>query len=171
MVLVAVPFGLLIGLAVGMLGGGGSVLPFNGKPQPNVVTNNGNYGTIAGGYNNVIKGYGGAILGGSVNFAIGDFAAVGAGQFNTNFGDHAFIGGGINNDVGTVYLDATTVRDNIARGGPGSEGGLGDGGGIANYGGTIELDRSAVSGNSALGGAGETAHSFYTESRNFGAAA
>src|SRR6266581_3730051 len=94
------------GLPGATIGGGGSAVPFNGKPQPNVVTNNGNYGTIAGGYNNTIKGYGGAILGGSVNFAIGDFATVGGGQFNTNFGDHAFIGAGVNNALEPDYYSS-----------------------------------------------------------------
>lgn len=82
------------------IGGGGSVGLFNGKTQPNVVTNNGYYGTIAGGYNNEVTNYGGAILGGSVHLAGGYFAVIGGGQFHTNLGNYSFIGGGMNNAIG-----------------------------------------------------------------------
>jgi hypothetical protein len=88
------------------IGGGGTVIPYNGKPQPNTVTNNGHYGTIAGGYDNVIAGYGGAILGGSANIAGGDFAVIGGGQFHTNSGDHSFIGGGLNNAIGPNFYSS-----------------------------------------------------------------
>ena len=79
------------------IGGGGS--PFNN--QPNIVTNNGNYATIAGGYHNLVRGYGGAILGGSVHVVGGDFGVIGGGQFNTEQGGYAFLGSGSYNQVTT----------------------------------------------------------------------
>ena len=63
-------------------------------------------------------------------------------------------GGGINNGFGTVHVDTGTVSGNVARGGTGSGGGLGEGGGIANGFGTVSLNRSTVSGNFAVGGDG-----------------
>jgi len=64
------------GLVGGTIGGGGTVQGV----QPNLIVNNGQYGTIAGGYHNTVSNYGGAILGGSVHLAGGYFAAIGAGQ-------------------------------------------------------------------------------------------
>jgi hypothetical protein len=69
--------------------------------QPNIVTNNGQYGTIAGGYHNTVTNYGGAVLGGSVHLAGGYFAAIGAGQAHTNLGDYSWIGGGQYNAIQT----------------------------------------------------------------------
>ena len=77
------------------IGGGGTVL----GTQPNIITNGGQYGTIAGGFNNTVTNYGGAVLGGSVNFAGGWFATIGAGQHHTNLGDFAFLGGGYQNSI------------------------------------------------------------------------
>ena len=77
------------------IGGGGTVL----GTQPNIITNGGQYGTIAGGYNNTVASYGGAVLGGSVNFAGGSFAAIGAGQFNSSLSDYSFVGGGYTNSI------------------------------------------------------------------------
>jgi len=84
------------GLSGVTIGGGGSTV-FGS--QPNLVTNNGQYATIAGGYHNTVTNYGGAILGGSVNFAGGNFATLGGGQYNSGFGDYSFIGGGY---LGTI---------------------------------------------------------------------
>jgi hypothetical protein len=81
------------------IGGGGSPNPFAGKPQPNVVTNGGFYGVIAGGYNNMVTNYGGTILGGSVNLSGGNFATIGGGQFHTNLGYYSVVGGGYQNLV------------------------------------------------------------------------
>jgi predicted outer membrane repeat protein len=64
-------------------------------------------------------------------------------------------GGGIDNGFGTLYLVTSTVKGNVARGGAGSEGGIGEAGGVANDYGTVMLDRSTVSGNSAVGGNGD----------------
>ena len=77
------------------IGGGGTAI----GGQPNIVTNNGQYAVIAGGYRNTVTNYGGAILGGSVNFAGGYFATIGGGQVHTNFSDYGFIGGGILNTI------------------------------------------------------------------------
>jgi hypothetical protein len=77
------------------IGGGGTA---SGN-QPNIVTNNGFYATIAGGYHNTVSNYGGAILGGSVNLAGGNFAVIGGGQFQTDLGDYAVIAGGNQNTV------------------------------------------------------------------------
>jgi hypothetical protein len=66
------------------------------------------------------------------------------------------IGGGINNGVGTLEMNTSTVRGNVARGGSGGAGGPGEGGGVANDIGTVTLDRCTVSGNAALGGNGTT---------------
>jgi hypothetical protein len=85
------------GLEGATIGGGGTAILFNGQPQPNIINNNGHYGTISGGYNNQVGGYGGVIGGGSVNVASGDFSVVSGGQFNTNSGSSATIGGGIQN--------------------------------------------------------------------------
>jgi hypothetical protein len=78
------------------IGGGGTAL----GNHPNIVTNNGYYATIAGGYHNTVTNYGGAILGGSVNFAGGYFAVIGGGQFHTSLSDYTFIGGGWNHSIG-----------------------------------------------------------------------
>ena len=77
------------------IGGGGTLI----GGQPNIVTNNGYYATIAGGYRNEVGGYGGAVLGGSVNFDGGDFGVIGGGQFNTISSGYSFIGGGFYNSI------------------------------------------------------------------------
>jgi hypothetical protein len=79
------------------IGGGGSAFPWAGSPQPNVVTNNGQYAVIAGGYNNVVTNYGGAVLSGSVHLSGGNFAVIGGGQFHTNLGNYSIIPGGWQN--------------------------------------------------------------------------
>jgi trimeric autotransporter adhesin len=85
------------------IGGGGSIFPFNGQPQPNVVTSNGYYATIAGGYNNTVRGFGGAVVGGSVNAVVGNFGVIGGGQFHTIDLDavYSVIGGGFGNIIET----------------------------------------------------------------------
>jgi hypothetical protein len=98
---------VLPGLTGVTIGGGGSLFLFNGSPQPNVVTSNGYYGTIAGGYNNTVQGYGGVVAGGSVNSVIGDFGFIGGGQFqliDTGSG-YSVIGGGFSNSLpsGSAY--------------------------------------------------------------------
>ena len=92
------------GLSGVTIGGGGTVL--NGN-QPNVVTNNGYYATIAGGYHNKVAGYGGVVLGGSVNFADGDFSGIGAGQFHTTLAGFSWIGGGKFNTIQSGAISAT----------------------------------------------------------------
>jgi len=89
------------------IGGGGTGI----GNQPNIVTNNGFYATIAGGYHNTVTNYGGAILGGSVNFAGGNFAVIGGGQFHTSLSDYTFIGGGYNNQI------SADAKDSIIGGG------------------------------------------------------
>jgi hypothetical protein len=93
------------GLAGVTIGGGGSQYPWAGSPQPNVVTNNGQYAVIAGGYNNMVTNYGGAVLSGSVHLSGGNFAVIGGGQFHTNLGNYSVIPGGLQNliDVGASY--------------------------------------------------------------------
>ena len=66
------------------------------------------------------------------------------------------IGGGINNGLGTLEMNTSTLTGNVARGGSGGAGGPGEGGGVANDIGSVTLDRCTVSGNSALGGNGTT---------------
>jgi hypothetical protein len=39
----------------GTIGGGGTSVPFAGEPQPNIIGND--WGTISGGYNNLVTGY------------------------------------------------------------------------------------------------------------------
>ena len=94
------------------IGGGGTFLYGD---QPNVVTNNGNYATIAGGYHNTVTNYGGAILGGSVNFAGGYFATIGGGQLQTALGDYSIIGGGYNNMIQTNAVTSAIAggHDNL----------------------------------------------------------
>jgi hypothetical protein len=93
------------GLYGGTIGGGGSMNLFDYgqglKPQPNLVTNNAEFGTIAGGYNNIVGGYGGAISGGSVHRELGSFGVIGGGQFHTieSNASYAVIGGGYNNAI------------------------------------------------------------------------
>src|SRR5229473_2109281 len=72
------------------IGGGGTAI----NNQPNIVTSNGYYGTIAGGYDNTVAGYGAFIGGGSVNVASGSFSMVAGGGHNTASGTGAFVGGG-----------------------------------------------------------------------------
>src|SRR5260370_382826 len=75
------------------IGGGGTAI----NNQPNAVTNNGYYATIAGGYHNSVGGYGGAVLGGSVNDASGNFSTTGGGQFHTALGSYSTVAGGYSN--------------------------------------------------------------------------
>jgi hypothetical protein len=93
------------GLAGVTIGGGGSQFFWAGNPQPNVVTNNGQYAVIAGGYNNLVTNYGGAVLSGSVHLSGGNFAVIGGGQFHTNLGNYSVIPGGWQNliDAGANY--------------------------------------------------------------------
>lgn len=79
------------------ISGGGTVI----ATQPNIVTNNGHYGTIGGGYANKVYGYGAGVFAGSVNRALGDFSFVGDGQYNTALGNFSVIGGGQQNTVQT----------------------------------------------------------------------
>ncbi len=80
----------------GTIGGGGTVL----SSQPNLITNGGDYGTIAGGYRNTISGYGGSIGGGSVNSVSNGFGAIAGGQFNIVAGSYSDVAGGYSNYVG-----------------------------------------------------------------------
>ncbi|HWV98789.1 MAG TPA: tail fiber domain-containing protein [Candidatus Acidoferrum sp.] len=84
------------GLPGATIGGGGTAIPFNGQSQPNTITNSGYYGTISGGYHNLVTGYGGFIGGGAVNVA-SNFSAVAAGEFNVAGGSFSSIGGGSSN--------------------------------------------------------------------------
>jgi len=82
------------GIVGATIGGGGTSILFNGQTQPNIITNGAEYCTIAGGYNNLVAGYGAAILGGSVNRDLGAFSVLLGGQFNEASGDYSSLGGG-----------------------------------------------------------------------------
>ena len=94
------------------IGGGGTAV----GNQPNVVTNNGYYATIAGGYRNAIGGYGGAILGGSVNLASGNFDTIGGGQFHTASGAYDTVAGGSRNQATNDYASVAGGNGNTAGG-------------------------------------------------------
>jgi trimeric autotransporter adhesin len=85
------------GLVGATIGGGGTAILFNGQSQPNTISNSGYYGTISGGYHNLVGGYGGFIGGGAVNIASNNFSAVMAGEFNDAGGAYSSIGGGVSN--------------------------------------------------------------------------
>ena len=96
------------GLLGATIGGGGTT---NGN-QPNVINNNGSYGTIVGGFRNTVTNYGGAVLGGAANFNGGAFAAIGGGEFNTDQGDFSTLGGGQNNTIQSGASYATIAGGN-----------------------------------------------------------
>src|SRR6266849_6156145 len=94
------------------IGGGGTAI----NNQPNIVTSNGYYGTIAGGYDNIVGGYGAFIGGGSVNVASGDFATIAAGQFNTASYQNTPVSGGQSNRATYYFASVGGGVDNVASG-------------------------------------------------------
>ena len=95
-----------------VIAGGGTVIPLNGAPQPNVIRSGGDYGFIGGGYNNRLSGLEATITGGAVNtngatagsigggfynFLTGAFGTISGGQSNVNVAVSATIGGGSGN--------------------------------------------------------------------------
>src|SRR5438445_1173395 len=94
------------------IGGGGTAI----NNQPNIVTSNGYYGTIAGGYDNTVGGYGAFIGGGSVNVASGDFATIAAGQFNTASYQNTTVSGGQSNRATYYFASVGGGVDNVASG-------------------------------------------------------
>ena len=97
------------------IGGGGTII----GNQPNAVTNNGFYATIAGGYSNTVTNYGGSILGGSGNFIGGYFGTIGGGQFNAALGEYSGMGSGYGNRVDGPHSWVGGGLSNNATGGTG----------------------------------------------------
>jgi hypothetical protein len=93
--------------------GAASVL---GGGMDNTITTRADYGTIAGGYSNMVTATYGTIGGGWDNIVNGGQATVGGGWFNVAGGEYAIVGGGVANVAGDIAAAVGGGAENVARG-------------------------------------------------------
>jgi hypothetical protein len=103
------------GVVGAAIGGGGSI------GRSNFVS--GNYGTIAGGFDNRVLTLGGAVAGGTDNATTGDYGAVGGGAGNTAAERAVVAGGqqnaaiGLRSAIGGGYLNRASGQESVVAGG------------------------------------------------------